>query len=78
MAYNYLLELYESIEHRLEDTLDNLEQKSEELSEDQIRFHEGRKEILEEFHEFLQSNYHRLLPRKIRERVEKYGAKGMN
>ncbi len=76
MAYNYLLELYETIEHRLEESLDRMESGS--LSPDEIEFQEGRKELLEEFHHFLQHNYHRMLPRKIRERIEKHGVKGMN
>ncbi len=77
MAYNYLLELYETIHQRREDAQRKLTDLSEHSGSDLER-QKGRMELLEEFETFLKEHYHIRLPRKIRERIETHGVQGAN
>lgn len=74
MAYNYLLELYTI----LEDTRLAEEAKKNQLTEpNEKAFHEGMMDMARELEVFLETRYNRMLPRKIRERLEKDGVQGM-
>lgn len=77
MAYNYLIELYEKIDHRLEDARKELAE-HDRLHQDDVAYHQGRVEMLNEFEEFLKSNYHKMLPKRLREKIEKDGVRGIN
>ena len=69
MAYNYLLELYETIGDRKREASQGVERASE-VDRERSR---GRVDVLEEFEGFLKTNYHPRLPRRIRTRLETQG-----
>ncbi len=71
MAYIYLLNLYEKIDLQLEETQDLISNGN--MTEDKIKYHEGRADILREYKEFLSQNLDDKLPRRIRNRLVKTG-----
>lgn len=70
MAYIYLLDLYKKIDHHLSEITVLLT--DEKQTPDQIRFLEGRKDVLFEFREFLTLNLDEKLPKRIRKQIEKF------
>lgn len=71
MAYIYLLNLYEKIDHRLDETKALISDGEKTL--DEISFLEGRRDVLLEFRQFLSDHLHNKLPKKIRKRLLKPG-----
>ena len=69
MAYIYLLNLYEKIDLRLDETRALLSDKNKAPYE--IRFLKGREDILLEFRQFLSANLNAKLPKRIRKRLLK-------
>ncbi len=69
MAYIYLLNLYEKIDHRLNETKALKPEEEKTLSE--IRFLEGKLDVLSEFKQFLFDNLNQKLPKRIRKRLLK-------
>jgi hypothetical protein len=65
MAYDYLLDLHQLIDQRLTEAGQSVENTENDPGE--IRFHEGRIEILSDIKEFLTENLNPKLPRRIRE-----------
>ena len=65
MAYDYLLDLHQLIDQRLAEAGQSVENTENDPGE--IRFHEGRIEILSDIKEFLTENLNPKLPRRIRE-----------
>lgn len=65
MAYDYLLDLHQLIDQRLTEAGQSVENTENDPGE--IRFHEGRIEILSDIKEFLTKNLNPKLPRRIRE-----------
>ncbi len=65
MAYGYLLDLHKLIDQRLSEAGQLVENTENDPGE--IRFHEGRIEILSDFKDFLTENLSPKLPRRIRE-----------
>jgi len=65
MAYGYLLDLHKLIDQRLSEAGQSVENTENDPGE--IRFHEGRIEILSVFKDFLTENLNPKLPRRIRE-----------
>ena len=74
MAYNYLLELYETIGARRREASQGVE-RGIEVDRERSR---GRVDVLEEFEGFLKANYHPQLPRRIRTRLEAQGASDLD
>lgn len=72
MAYNYLIELYELTDNRLKEARSKLEGGESESH------NQGRIDFLQEFEDFLNKNYYKMLPGKIRNRIEKHGIDGIN
>lgn len=66
MAYNYLLELYEIIDRRRQEARGALEAATGAACERQ----RGRIDALGEIDQFLKTNYHLKLPRRIRSRLD--------
>lgn len=66
MAYNYLLELYEIIDHRRQEARGALDAAIGTDCERQ----RGRIDALGEIDQFLKTNYHLRLPRRIRSRLD--------
>lgn len=66
MSYNYLLELYETIDGRRQDARRKVEA-SAEAERQHLR---GQLDVLEELERFLKENYNAKLPRRIRVRLE--------
>lgn len=75
MAYNYLLELYALIENRLDEVQN--QKSSDDDSSEEASFHSGRESILLELEEFITTKYKALLPRKVRQHLEKHGPHDM-
>ncbi len=69
MAYIYLLNLYKTIDLRLNETKALILNKKNKTEE--IRFHEGRLDILSEFRQFLTDNLDQKLPKRIRKQLSK-------
>jgi len=69
MAYIYLLNLYETIDRRLEETK-ALISKEQKTGED-IRILEGRRDVLLEIKQFLFDTLNHKLPKRIRKRLLK-------
>ena len=65
MAYDYLLDLHQLIDQRLAEAGQSVENTENDPGE--IRFHEGRIEILSDIKEFLTENLNPKLPRRIKE-----------
>jgi len=65
MAYDYLLDLHQLIDQRLTEAGQSVENTENDPGE--IRFHEGRIEILSDIKDFLTENLNPKLPRRIRE-----------
>jgi len=65
MAYDYLLDLHQLIDQRLTEAGQSVENTENDPGE--IRFHEGRIEILSDIKEFFTENLNPKLPRRIRE-----------
>ena len=65
MAYDYLLDLHQLIDQRLAEAGQSVENTENDPGE--IRFHEGRIEILSDIKELLTENLNHKLPRRIRE-----------
>jgi hypothetical protein len=63
VAYNYLLELYDTIVQRRREA-----QQSARTAAD---YRQGQIEALDEFERFLRDTYHGQLPRRIRQRAER-------
>lgn len=77
MAYNYLLELYEILEKDTAGALEDQEKARQENDPNEIAFAQGKVDMMAEIQQFLEENYNRMLPRKIRERLENHGIQGM-
>lgn len=69
MSYIYLLNLYEKIDLHLDETKALISKGDKTPHE--IRFLEGRMEIISEFKHFLSKNLNRKLPKRIRNRLLK-------
>jgi hypothetical protein len=65
MAYNYLLELYQTIAERQRDA-----RAAADGPEADREYHRGRLEALDALDRFLKDNYHGRLPRRIRTRID--------
>ncbi len=78
MAYNYLIDLYENIKNRLKEAKESLEESRKGQDERETAYQEGRVELLTELESFLESNYNRLLPRKILKVLKEKGPGGIN
>ena len=68
MVYNYLLDLYQLIDQRIEESR-QLKVKALEGSSDE-QYENGRLEVLEEFKAFLVKKYHGKLPRRLRTKTD--------
>lgn len=66
MAYDYLLDLYQLVERRLQEANQYIDNTANNPREK--RFHQGRIAILLDFKNFLTDNLNPKLPRRIRER----------
>ncbi len=71
MAYIYLLNLYETIQSRIDET--NAVLINNENPPDEQRFLEGRVDLLMDFKEFLSANLDRKLPKRIRKQLSTKG-----
>ena len=71
MAYIYLLNLYEKIDFRLNETRAQISNKSNRPED--IGKLEGRIEILSEFRQFLTDTLDQKLPKRIRKKMLKSG-----
>ncbi len=69
MAYIYLLKLYEKIDLHMDETKALMSEGKKTPHE--IRFLEGRMEIISEFRQFLSTTLDRKLPKRIRNRLLK-------
>ena len=67
MAYIYLLNLYEKIDHRLNETKALISNKKNKPEEDGTL--EGRMDVLSEFRQFLTDNMDQKLPKRIRKKM---------
>jgi len=67
MAYIYLLNLYKTIDLRLNETKALILNKKKKPEE--IRFLEGRLDVLSEFRQFLTDNLDQKLPKRIRKKL---------
>jgi len=67
MAYIYLLNLYKTIDLRLNETKALILNKKKKPEE--IRFLEGRLDVLSEFRQFLTDNLDQKLPKRIRKQL---------
>lgn len=65
MAYVYLLDLHQLIDQRLAEAVQFVDNAANNPGE--IRFHQGRIEILSDFKDFLTKNLNPKLPRRVRE-----------
>lgn len=63
MVYNYLLDLYQELDKRKE----NIEMMIAEAADDidKRKYQKGRLRTVEDFKDFLTTNYHAKLPRRI-------------
>ena len=61
MSYNYLLDLYQLLDSRLE----LLEDKINDAQKSTAEFDQGRYDCLLEFKQFLRDHYHHKLPRRL-------------
>ncbi|MBU1343614.1 MAG: hypothetical protein KKE44_19535 [Proteobacteria bacterium] len=67
MAYVYLLNLYEKLDLRLDETSVLISDKKKTVHE--INCLEGRRDVLLEFKQFLSDNLNSRLPKRIRKRL---------
>lgn len=67
MAYIYLFNLYEQIDTYLAETKEMIEDSH--TSPIDIRYHEGRADILGEFKCFLSKNLDQKLPKRMRKKI---------
>jgi len=75
MAYNYLIDLYSYLEEQITE----LKKKNESaVSNAEREFAEGMIEEFTELEEFLKKNFNRMLPAKIRKKLEDHGPAGIN
>ena len=61
MSYNYLLDLYQVLDTRLELLTDNMN----DIQRGTTEFDRGRYDCLLEFKQFLRDHYHHKLPRRL-------------
>ncbi len=76
MAYNYLIDLYTYLEEHIEAARRDLD--SGHLTPEEAAYQQGQVDLWLELEEFLKANYNKMLPSKIRKRLEEQGPAGIN
>lgn len=77
MAYDYLFELYTILEKTRTESGERMRSAEESGNRNEIAYQRGVNDLAREMEDFLAGNYNRMLPRKMRERLEKEGVRGV-
>lgn len=77
MAYDYLFELYTILERTRAEAGQRLLAAEAEENQTEMAYQRGVHDLAREMEEFLAANYNRMLPRKMRERLERDGVSGV-
>ncbi len=77
MAYDYLFELYTILDRTRTGARERMRTAEGAGERKEIAYQRGVSEFAREMEEFLAVNYNRMLPRKMRERLEKDGIKAI-
>lgn len=77
MAYDYLFELYTILDRTRTEAGERMRAAEQEEKPTDMAYQRGVHDLAREMEQFLAANYNRMLPRTMRERLERDGVSGV-